>query len=327
MKICCIENCWNDAIVLCLLAILFIPAIDVFAAHKPTLNQAVSADASANPEPLGERPEESENAHRFFLRQSAVLLNPGDLEAEIAFDYSQNEVPLAFTTRREFSLPVSARVGIVNRLEGFFSFPVTVVLQDVEGEDDSHAGVGDLFAGAKYLLVPERKGLPDIVLSLGFIAPTGVDPYDHVVSTGSGHWMIAAGFEGIQSFDPIVLFGGLDYLHQFERQFSVGKIQPGEKIGYNFGVGFAVNENITLSSLLRGSIQTKFFVDGGSVDDSEAEPISLQTGLTCRISKKTYIEPSVTLGLTEDADDVLITVAFSQKFKELFQKVKKGTKK
>ena len=91
-------------------------------------------------------------------------------------------------------------------------------------------------------------------------------------------------------------------------------VQPGETIGYNFGFGFAVNENVSLSSQVSGSYQWETQSDGTTVSGSSSEPVSLRAALTYRISKKSYIEPSVTIGFNNDTPNFVIGLSATRRF-------------
>jgi hypothetical protein len=78
---------------------------------------------------------------------------------------------------------------------------------------------------------------------------------------------------------------------------AVQSVDPGETAGYNFGFGFAVNEDISLSAQITGSYQSNARASGKDIFGSSREPVSLRSALTYRCSPKIYLEPSVTIGL------------------------------
>ncbi|NJL59320.1 MAG: transporter [Desulfobacteraceae bacterium] len=210
------------------------------------------------------------------------------------------------------------RFGIANRLEGFVDVPVTwAEREDIYPQSESkndNFGLGDMNAGLKYLLYQQDKELPDIICSLSFSAPTGeeqkIDKPD-IVSLGSGHWQVSAGLTMVKAYDPAVLFGGISYTHLFDRNSAV--ITPGNTFSYNFGMGFAINNQITISGMFMGAYQTETEINGVRISGTSREPMSIRTGLTYRISKKHYLEPSVTFGLNDDASDAVITLSYTRK--------------
>jgi hypothetical protein len=274
---------------------------------------------------IGQEPNE-EDIRLLFLRGSSVLLKPGEAEIELDAQYSrtQREFLGDQFRYREFSLPMSVRYGLFDRAEGFLSLPYKYSQKEVVGLTGdtvrkSDTGIGDLSGGLKYMLASETPELPEVVVSLTVDAPTGKDPYENgsnPVPLGSGHWAVSPGIEFMKIYDPVVVFWGLDYTHQFERQVAGQRIAPGDAVGYNFGMGFAVNENISLSTQFSGLFQTETQLNGSRIPGSTQEPMSLRMALTNRINKNFYIEPSIMFGLNNDATDSVLGVSFVRQFGE-----------
>ena len=57
----------------------------------------------------------------------------------------------------------------------------------------------------------------------------------------------------IQQYDPVVLFYGLGMERSFPHEYVGIEFVPGAQYNYLMGVGFAVNERITLSTRFFGS--------------------------------------------------------------------------
>ncbi|HPY49851.1 MAG TPA: hypothetical protein PLO68_08325, partial [Sedimentisphaerales bacterium] len=109
--------------------------------------------------------------------------------------------------------------------------------------------------------------------------------------------------------DPLVLFGGIGYLHQFSRHANGQKYEPGPGLQYSMGLGFSVNDDVSLSGRFAGLLQGNWDVDGETVEGSSYEPMTLRVAATMRCRRNTYIEPEVTFGLNDDAPDVFVGVA------------------
>lgn len=286
---------------------------------------------SPPPKPLGEEPEEP---RREFLRQSTVLLKPGEFEIEIMLGYERSEeknveqladgtISTEFHRIRDLSIPLSLRAGVFENAEAFLQLPLKHVEFEHEHADlrfhetQSLTGIGDVSVGMKYLLFPEDADRPDIILALTIVAPTGKDTYEvnqHEAALGSGHWMFSPGVSFVKSYDPVVVFGGIEYAHFLSREALGDTVQPGERFGYDFGVAFAVNSNITLSQQFLGAFQTESRVSGERIVGSAREPISLRLALTNRLSRRGFLEPSVTFGLTDDASNFHIAIAYTWGF-------------
>jgi hypothetical protein len=273
---------------------------------------------------IGQRPEADEDIRKVFLRQSTVLLAPGQIEIEAAISYAriQSVSSILNAKIRQFQLPVAARIGLFNRGEGFLTIPAGYVRREMAFADTAisykKSGFGDLNAGLNYELAAESASRPDIIASLGFGAGTGSKPTEEGLSVGSAHRAITFGMQFIKSTDPVALFWGINYAHQFEARYflndAVHNVRPGETAGYNFGFGFAVNENISLSAQLQGSYQWATRADGTKLSGSSSEPVSLRTALTFRHSRNTYIEPSLILGLDGDTPDFVLGFSMTHRF-------------
>jgi hypothetical protein len=291
------------------------------AADNPAVK---STEEIRQTKPIGQKPEDEEDIRKIFLRQNSVLLRPRQAEFEAGLTYlgNQSVSSVANFKFRQFQLPLTLRVGLLDRIEGFLAMPVAYAQQELSFADNSTKkdkfGVGDATGGLNFEIFREKASWPEIITTVRIMAPTGDQPQEGGLSLGSGHWVGTVGLQFIKTTDPIVLFWGFQYTHQFaSRHFYVDgshNVQPGETIGYNFGFGFAVNENISLSSQVSGSYQWETQTDGTTVSGSSSEPVSFRAALTYRISKKSYIEPSISIGLNSDTPNFVIGLSATRRF-------------
>ena len=155
---------------------------------------------------------------------------------------------------------------------------------DREEDDFAHVfGVADVAAGMSMLLKREKGNSPDLIGTLGFSVPTGDNPFGvgaNDASLGTGFWGISANLNAVKSYDPVVLFGGVGYSHFFNQEFFGNDYQLGESFFYSFGMGVAINDDITLSTALVGAYQLDTKVDGIRVPRTSTEPISLRLAIT-----------------------------------------------
>jgi hypothetical protein len=280
-------------------------------------------------EPLGEAPEDTSQV---FLRQSTVLLGPGELQMDIGFVYAMTEtdsvvilsdqdVALGRIRDRQFLVPIGIRYGLVERTELFGVLPVGVGFLEIADPEQvirlEEGGLADVGAGIKYVLLEEQGESPDIVVSVDFTAPTGRSALTLTRTApqlGSGLWSVGAGVNAIKSYDPLVLFAGLGYRHEFEGNFSGISVQRGEILSYSLGMGFAVNPYVTLSADFQGIYQGATRIDGVEVPDSTFEPMSLRLSVIRRTRKGSFVEPFVRFGLTSDAADAQFGLFFTRNF-------------
>ena len=290
----------------------------------PLIPQRPETPATQEPRPIGQKPEDAEDIRLIFLRQSTVLLRPGQTEVETAMNYQHTQsVSAIFNARfRQFQLPLAVRVGLFNRAETFVTVPAAYVRRDLAFADSvvssTEGGFGDLTAGFNYEVRRESAGGPDIIASIGVGIPTGSKPDERGLSLGTAHRTATAGVQFIKITDPVALFGGIRFEHQFPARYFLGDavhdVEPGQTGGYNFGFGFAVNENISLSAQVIGSYQTDTRADSEHVPGSSREPVSLRTALTYQYSRGTYVEPSIAVGLNEDTPDFALGVSLTHRF-------------
>jgi hypothetical protein len=291
---------------------------------QDSASQSSGASDTQKVKPIGQKPEDAEDIRKIFLRQSAVLLAPGQFEVEAAASYLRNQSLSAIlnTKIRQFQIPLAARIGLFNRAEGYVTVPIGYVRQDLAFADSSishkKSGVGDVTAGFNYEIAQEGARRPDVIASFNYGAATGSKPNEFGLSLGSGHKAVTFGVQFIKSSDPVALFWGINYTQQFEAQYflndAVRNVRPGEAAGYNFGFGFAVNDNISFSAQLAGSYQSVTKADGVKVFGTSNEPVSLRSALTFRYSKRTYIEPSVSIGLDDETPDFILGFSLTHRF-------------
>jgi hypothetical protein len=211
---------------------------------------------------------------------------------------------------------------LFNRAEAYVAAPY--IFQHVETSSasalagtntvatQSSSGYGDLSFGVKYHLLMENKYIPDVIVSLGVTAPTGEEKSEPILasmSAGNGFWDFTPGVQFIRTFDPVVLFWGVDFTHSMARTRNQQKEQPGDAIGYNFGMGFAINDDVSISAQVVGAYQTEWYYDNIKAAGSAREPTVLRLALTSRSHGNLYFEPSVSLGINDDAPD--FSVGFS----------------
>ena len=276
------------------------------------------------PNPIGQEPEGTEDIRLIFLRQSTVLLRPGQVEVETGVNYQHTQsVSSIFNARfRQFQMPLAARVGVFTRGEAFVTIPAAYARRDLGFADrvvsSDEAGVGDITAGFNYELRRESARGPDIIASVNAGMPTGSKPDEEGLSLGTAHWTATAGVQFIKIADPIALFGGVRYEHQFPARYFLGDavrdVDPGGTAGYNFGFAFAVNEYVSLSAQVAGTYQSDARADGVRVFATSREPVTLRTALTYQYSRGTYIEPSVAIGLNDDTPDFALGVSLTHRF-------------
>jgi hypothetical protein len=244
------------------------------------------------------------------------------LEIELPLSYARDDL-LGFR-RREIAFTPTLRAGLLDRLEGNIDLPLVwreneTVPRPVlrpEAKDDT-AGIGDIGFGLKYALLPEVGAWPNIIGLVNVVAPSGEEPnpLDAIeASTGTGRWRTFFGVSAIRSFDPAIVFGGIGYEVNFDATLNNVEIGGGNRFTYNFGAGFAVNNQLTLSGVFLGEFREELEFNGQRLAGTEIEPMTMRANVTYRAASGQFIEPSVEWGLNEDAVDTRLRISYIVRF-------------
>jgi hypothetical protein len=286
--------------------------------------------------------EESQQRNLRFLRRQSVLLDPGEYEFDVTFQYLVDEADYVLVRRRGDAieigeamrrerlllLPLEFRLGLSRDTQVFVNVPFgwsNSELAFLLDEDFSNAGgIGDVSAGITRLLCEGDECGPDILATLAFSAATGKADIVTALavpgsSLGEGFWSLTAGLTFIQTYDPVVIFYGGGYRHRFDATFDGDiEVEPGQQAFYRLGVGFAINSNVTLSATFLGSYIGANTVNGIRIAGGIQEPMQVRLAATVSRNKKcnpnsclTVIEPFVNFGITDDAVDSLFGISWT----------------
>lgn len=245
--------------------------------------------------------------------------------------------------RQTWSGAVTARYGLTNRLEVEAKLPYVYRNDDSvtrplgEGADKDSLfnatgkGIGDIEFGARYQLNEPGTDGPYYVAGLRFKTRTGKDPFEvsyrqgstpgssalqEELPTGSGFYGLQPSLSVIYPSDPAVFFGGINYLWNMHRDVNkdvlgqpIGKVSPGDAIGFNFGMGLALNERAAFSLGYEHTYIGKTKVDGVAPTSATATQLaSLLLGYSYRVNNRSSVSLSLGAGLTRDTPDTQLTL-------------------
>ena len=206
--------------------------------------------------------------------------------------------------------------------------------------DTSGRGAGDAELAARYQI---NHGGPDQAYYVGglrFKSRTGRDPFEVVTDctrrcigdnatgtglplelpTGSGFYSLQPSLTWLFPSDPAVFFGSVSYLHNVKRskvsrtvlngeQEFLGEVKPGDILGFNFGMGLALNDKASLSLGYDHSSIARTHQGGAAVPGSVRTQLgTLLLGYSYRLSDKRTLNVSLGAGLTRDTPDVSLSV-------------------
>jgi hypothetical protein len=210
----------------------------------------------------------------------------------------------------------------------------------------SGRGIGDVELAFRHQLNEGGADKPYYVAGVRVKTRTGRDPFEVVTdcqtrcvgpnATGTGLPLdlpTGSGFYGIQPSltwlfpsDPAIFFGSVSYLHNFKRhnvervvlngeKEFLGTLQPGGVIGFNFGMGLALNDKASISLGYSHDSVARIKQNGEVVPGSVRTQLgTLLVGVSYRYSQQRTLNVSVGAGLTRDTPDVSLAVRFPFSF-------------
>jgi hypothetical protein len=243
----------------------------------------------------------------------------------------------ALTFRRGITnrFELEAKIPYVYRTDTSVSRPVNLgSAADTSFDADGH-GLGDIELTGRYQLNDGGAEDPYYIASLRFKTRTGTDPFEVTVDrtirgttgtglqtempTGSGFYTIQPGLTVLLPSDPVVFFGGVSYQYSFERSgvkqktndgdLELGDIQPGGAIGFNFGMGLALNDRSSFSIGYDHLSVGKLKQNGRTAPTSVRVQLgTLLLGYSYRLNSGRTVNLSLGAGLTADTPDLQLTL-------------------
>jgi hypothetical protein len=297
---------------------------------KSAESTPLNEDANEKSGNLKKEAEEAARARDVFIRQEKIFIRKGELLGELNTFYSTDTfmtpgIPAFKTKRRFLDTTLIARYGVRDGLEVDLIAPVFVhAIQEIDSgtatvrrQDD---GIGDFSAIVRYQLLGERAGRPDVILDINGKSRTGGNTL-----RGTGHWNVGGGITLVKTIDPVVFFGRLGYTATLDRDGPIPALMPGllpvqqtrnpgDIIEYRLGMGFSLNDRVSMQMQLAGAYVGRTSVDGQKLQGSSLDIANLLLSTTVLLTKRLYIEPVVGLGLTDDAFDSFIGMRLPYRF-------------
>lgn len=189
------------------------------------------------------------------------------------------------------------------------------IIKSVRGE-----GLGDVELALRYQMNQGQGGWPFLVGNLRVKSHTGKSPFDVLVDnlglqtelpTGSGFWGVQPSITMIVPSDPAVIFTNVSYLWNIERKLDekYGRIDPGDAVGINFGMGLALNEKASFSLAYDLNVIGKSKQNDETIPRSQTIKVGLlMLGYAYRLTPETSVNVSIGAGLTADTPDMQLTV-------------------
>lgn len=274
---------------------------------------ATPAAVPATTESIGERPS-SPSAEDVALRQQGAAILPGGVATlEFGLSYgrrTQEIVTFARVEQSAVTATVTGRYGLKDDLQVTAKLPYisrrSTIMGDLSslgtgaggtlGRRDTYAG--DLALGLVGVAMSERRGRPNVLLTL-----------DAVLPTGPGDSGLGAGLVVSKSYDPVVIFAGLNYLYGIDIDIrDTRRTLARNNYGFNLGYAYAVNDSIALSGQVAGQYRSPQVRLQSEAVPPEKESYLVQLGMTWQLGRGLYVEPAVAFGVGGAASDLTFSV-------------------
>lgn len=265
------------------------------------------------------------------VRDQAVTVKQGGLDVSLNARYTRATTQLQFS--RAVMGTFGLRYGLFPGVEISASVPYYWSYRSTEFapgtfEKNKITDWGDVGGQITATLFKETIDLPGLFAYASFTAPTGPDPYwiepgqrpfaqpvnPLWLTQSAGHWSYTVGGTLVKTLEPIIVFGGLSYTRYVPEVYAGSKMQPGDRVGWSAGVGLAVSERTMLGTALTGTFVKDFVMDGTRRFGNAAETVNVAMSLTQRIAPGFFVEPSVTIGLTNDAPQAIVAIGVRKSF-------------
>jgi hypothetical protein len=243
-------------------------------------------------------------------------------------------------------LEAELRIPYVYRTDSAVSREIFTGTAVERAFDTSGRGIGDAEYAVRYQLNDGGVDKPYYIGGLRFKARTGRSPFSVVTDctrrcvgenvsgsglplelpTGSGFYSLQPSLTWLFPSDPAVFFGSVSYTHNFkrrdvsrvvldgEREF-LGEVKPGGVVGFNFGIGLALNDKASFSLGYDHSSIGRTRQNGVPVPGSVRTQLgTLLLGYSYRLSNQRTLNVAVGAGVTRDTPDVSLTVRIPTTF-------------
>lgn len=257
--------------------------------------------------------------------------------------------------RNTFTAALRGAYGVTNRFEIEGRIPYLYRSDSAVGREylggssfdeavfnGSGNGIGDVEVTARYQLNEGGLDKPYFVGSLRFKSRTGRDPYEGTFTqtlpgfrgeavqtelpTGTGFYGLQGGLTVLYPSDPVVLFGGINYLYSFPRDNvtlrfedgttqNLGRVAPGGIVGFNMGVGLGLNEKMSLSlGYDQNSVEPTKINGQTPADAVRLQLGTMLVGFSYRMTPTSNLNFTLGVGVTRDAPDVTLSLRYPMSF-------------
>lgn len=238
------------------------------------------------------------------------------------------------------TLAITTRWGVTNRLELNVKVPLVaaygITTTQAVGPDAialtpgaNNVNIGDIQVGASYQFNRDDTGWPVFIGNLLLKTATGVSPYEVPIytvndpngqylqgiakkmPTGTGFYALEPSVTILYPTDPGVIFGNLQYVHNFGATFDLRNpgggastrtsLKAGDAVAATFGFGFSLNQHTSMTLSYQQEHVFGASEDGTAIKGSAYDFGTFNFGIGYQISRNTSINLGVGVGAGPNA--------------------------
>lgn len=261
----------------------------------------VAANSPASAPPTNEAPPSSLQT---MLRESSVLLRPGEWSVSTALNYAHNRALYSPNDARQLATNLSIQRGFTPKLEAAVAWSAywqrvettTVNAGSPPSMTLSHADrlrVSDPELSASTMLAAEGVATPECVLVTGLTVPV------HSVSE-QGFFRTRLGLEFLKTSDPGALFAGISWGRDWDG-WERSPYQPIDHLRYHLGAAIGLNDELAIGFQVQGEYVGEVKDRSHRLLAPSQEPVVGRFWFNFRVNQRTFVETSVSLPANDDA--------------------------
>lgn len=242
----------------------------------------------------------------FFERDGTSFLSTDELRDSILLAAFQLRMGLPFESQLEFGLPY----------QYIDSSSVTRIGNQIASESSStNAATGDITLSIAKTLLKEKGPRPDVIARLNWNADNGdKNVQDDSLGAGSGHNELGGSLTITKRQDPLIFTANLSY----EYAKAKHSVQPGESLGFSIGTVLAASPETSIRIALNQTFVGETEINNQKIFGSDRVIGSLSLSASSVLDRRNFMNVSVEMGLTDDATDYSLNIAYIRRFSGLF---------
>ena len=215
---------------------------------------------------------------------------------------------------------ISVTYGLRDNVNANMSLSYVYVYDKTGGsEAKENSDLGDTTLSLNYQPFKSGGNWPTTTITMAVILPTGRSPYeinrDKDLPTGGGLYGVSLGVNMSKSIDPATAFGGISGTYRLKPSGGLAQningsildsVEPGMSFTASVGLAYAISYALSMNIAVQYgyNMDTDYYFNNNTVSTSPGFSTgSLIVGVGWRVSPKTTLSFSLSIGLTKDDPD------------------------